>query len=137
MKSVFTKISAIFLTLLVISSTTSFAIDKHYCGDTLVDTSFFAKATSCGMDSNELPKDSCSFKKKDCCSDIQILIEGQDDLKGSLDDFQFYNNYFIISVFNFNANPFEGYSEKVINYKKYIPPLVVKEIYKLDETYLI
>ena len=34
-------------------------------------------------------------------------------------------------------NLFESLDKKVVSYEEYRPPLVVRQIYKLDETYLI
>lgn len=137
MKKVLTKISAVFFALLIVSSTTSFAMDMHYCGDTLVDTSFFSKATTCGMESNELPTEGCSVKKKDCCSDKQIVIEGQDNLKTSFDDLQLNKQYILFAFIDSYIKRFEAIDKKIVSTQKYIPPLVVRTIYKLDETYLI
>lgn len=47
------KISSFLLVLIVLFSTFSFTIEKHYCGDFLVDVSFTGKADGCGMEMNK------------------------------------------------------------------------------------
>ncbi|WP_431472178.1 hypothetical protein I5168_00970 [Nonlabens sp. SCSIO 43208] len=77
------QIKAVFLALLVLASTQGLVIDQHFCGSFLVDTAVNHQADSCGMDSME---------KSGCCSNEQIVVEGQDELQlqvaASL-DFQF------------------------------------------------
>ncbi len=38
------------MAFVVLLSTMSFTMHMHYCGDTLVDTSYFVKAETCGME---------------------------------------------------------------------------------------
>ena len=73
----------------------------------------------------------------DCCSDVEIVMEGQDELKISFDKLTFDQQLFVASfVYSYN-NLFEGLEEKVSSHNDYPPPLVTRQIYKLDETYLI
>ncbi len=78
------------MAFVVLFSTMSFTIDMHYCGDTLVDTSIFTKAKTCGMEMQK-PKaiSDCSIMKKNCCTEEQIIIEGQDELKISFNELSF------------------------------------------------
>ncbi|WCC42067.1 hypothetical protein PJJ26_11540 [Tenacibaculum finnmarkense] len=48
MNQLFTKIATIILALLVLISTFSFTVEKHYCGDFLVDISYLGEADNCG-----------------------------------------------------------------------------------------
>ena len=135
MKQVFHKITSMLMALVVLFSTMSFTITKHYCGDTLVDTSIFDKASTCGMES-QVSSD-CSVLKIDCCSDEQIAVDGQDELRLSIDKISFEQQVFIASfVYTYN-NLFEGLDNNISSYEDYEPPLVIKQIYKFDETYLI
>ena len=86
MKKVFYKISSASLALIVLLSTVSFTVDSHYCGDTLVDSSLFGHAETCGMEvQQQLDSSECDISKKDCCSDEQLIVDGQDNLKISFD----------------------------------------------------
>jgi hypothetical protein len=126
------------MAFVVLFSTMSFTIDMHYCGDTLVDTSVFGKAHSCGMEMKKTDSTSDrSIAKKNCCNDEQIAIEGQDELKISFDKLTLDQHLFVASFLYTYINLFEGLEENVTSYKDYATPLVIRQIYKLDETYLI
>tara|TARA_R110002033_G_scaffold155892_1_gene192145 strand:+ start:131 stop:289 length:159 start_codon:yes stop_codon:yes gene_type:complete len=46
MNNNFYKIASFLMALLVLFSTFSFTVDKHFCGNTLVDTAVFGKGES-------------------------------------------------------------------------------------------
>ena len=125
------------MAIVVLFSTMSFTIDMHYCGDTLVDTAIFNKVDTCGMETENPATNACAVIKDNCCSNEQIAMDGQDELKTSFDslskDQQILTATFIYAYINL----FEGFDENTIAYSEYPPPPLVKAIYKLDETYLI
>ena len=126
------------MALVVLTSTMSFTIDMHYCGDVLVDASIFSEAHSCGMDMEKTKATSdCSITKKNCCTDEQVTIEGQDELKISFDKLNLSQQLFVASFLVSYTNLFEDLAENQTTYNDYIPPIVVRDIYKLDETFLI
>lgn len=51
MKQFLSKIVSSVLALLVLFSTFSFTVEKHYCGDYLVDVSYLGKADTCNSNS--------------------------------------------------------------------------------------
>ncbi|SNZ01335.1 hypothetical protein SAMN06265377_3173 [Flagellimonas pacifica] len=126
------------MALIVLLSTFSFTLDNHYCGDVLVDSSFFGAADSCGM---EVQKESssldCGLAKKKCCSDETILFDGQDDLKISFEKLSFEQQQFIAAYILTALNSFDGLQENVVPFRGYPPPLLVKDILILDQTFLI
>jgi len=136
MKTITQKIASLLMACIVLLSTMSFTIDMHYCGDILVDTSVFTAAETCGMELQESSKE-CSVSKKNCCSDTQIVFEGQDELKNSFDSLATEQQLFISSFVYTYLNLFEGLEGNVIPFKDYSPPLLVKDIQKLDGVYLI
>lgn len=125
------------MALLVLFSTVSFTIDKHYCGSTLVDVAIFHKAKGCGMEMQNPSNKDCSITKKNCCKEELIVIKGQDELKLSLDKISFEQQVFIASFVYTYSNLFEEIKENVSSYIDYKPPLVIRQIFKIDETYLI
>lgn len=137
MKQIFHKISSFLMAIVVLFSTMSFTIDMHYCGDSLVETAIFHKAKGCGMEMEKPSTDGCSIKVKDCCSDEQLIVDGQDELKITFDKLTFDQQVFVASFVYTYINLFEGLEENVTSYRDYVPPLVIRQIYKLDETYLI
>jgi len=138
MKQIFHKISSFLMAIVVLFSTMSFTVDMHYCGDTLMDSAIFHKAETCGMEMEKsTPSSDCNITIKDCCSDEQLIIDGQDELKISFDKLTFDQQLFVASFVYTYINLFEGLEENVTSYRDYAPPLVIRQIYKLDETYLI
>ncbi|QTE24448.1 hypothetical protein J3359_05475 [Polaribacter cellanae] len=128
------------MSFVVLFSTTSFAITKHFCGDTLIDASVFSKVSTCGMESKQdtsVTISGCTIVKKDCCKDEQLLIDGQDGVQFQIDHISFNQELFIASFIYTYLNLFKDLDKKVSNYSTYKPPLVIKEIFKIDETYLI
>ncbi len=137
MKQAFHKILAITMSFVVLFSTMSFTINMHYCGDTLVETALFQKAKGCGMEMEKPSTDDCSIAKKNCCDDEQLAIQGQDELQLQVDKISFEKQIFVASFVYSYINLFENLEENVVSFKDYSPPLVTRQIYKLDETYLI
>jgi hypothetical protein len=137
MKEFLRNITALFLAVLVLASTMSFTINKHFCGDHLVSTSVFLKAKSCGMDNPQTSKKDCETIVKDCCKEEQQLIEGQEDLKLDLTDLNDQQQLFLHSFVLTYIDLFEGLEKHIVPYKHYRPPLVVKDIQLLDEVFLI
>ena len=120
------------LAILVLFSTVSFTIEKHFCGDVLVDVSMFIESEKCGMESQEL------FQKKSCCKDEIDVIQGQDELKvTSFEDLDFGQILFI-TVFSYSyLNGFESLPKETIPHKDYSPPNLVSNIQVLDQVFII
>jgi len=125
------------MAFVVLFSTMSFTVDMHYCGDTLVDSALFKKAKSCGMEMQNPSTEGCAITKKDCCNDQQVKIDGQDDLKSSFDQLTLEQQVFVTSFAYSYLNLFNGFNEDNTSFSESPPPLLVKQIFKLDECYLI
>jgi len=95
MKQYLSKIASFFLALMVLFSTFSFTVEKHYCGESLMDVSFIGDADTCGMDMEKR-----SAKKKNCCKDEVHYMEGQDELQQiQSDDLNFSKEQFLVSFY--------------------------------------
>ncbi len=125
------------MTFVVLFSTMSFTVNMHYCGDTLVESAIFQKAKGCGMEMEKPSTEECSITKKNCCDDKQLAIEGQDELQLQVDKITFEQQVFIASLVYTYSNLFEGLDNNVSSFEEYKPPLVIMQLYKIDETYLI
>jgi hypothetical protein len=125
------------MAFVVLFSTMSFTLDMHYCGDMLVETALFQKAKGCGMEMEKSSIEGCAITKKNCCKDEQLVVDGQDELQLSVDKISFEQQLFIASYVYTYINLFEGFDKKVSSFEKYKPPLVIRQLYKIDETYLI
>jgi len=137
MKKFFHKIMSFTMAIVVLFTTMSFTLDMHYCGNTLVETAIFHKSKGCGMEMQKPSTKSCSITKKNCCSDKQIVIGGQDELQLSFDTLSFEQQQFVASFIYTYINLFEGLEENITSFSEFPPPLIVRSIYKLDEMYLI
>ena len=125
------------MAFVVLFSTMSFTVNMHYCGGTLVETALFQNVKGCGMEMSKPATEGCAITKKNCCSNEQLLIDGQDELQLQVDKLSFEQQTFIASFVYTYINLFEGTDTSVSTFETYKPPLVIRRIYKIDETYLI
>lgn len=137
MKQISHKIISFTMALAVLCSTMSFAFDMHYCGDTLVETAIFHNAKGCGMEMQSPSTEGCTILKENCCNDKQIVVDGQDELQLHVDKISFEQQIFIASFVYTYINLFEGLDKKVSSFKEYRSPIIIKDIFMIDETYLI
>ncbi len=137
MKSAISKITSFVIALLVLFSTLSFTVEKHFCRDVLVDISYIGNASSCGM---ELKKDSCNtsvIKKKNCCKDVTENIKGQDNLKvTSIEKLAFEQHFAVFFAITY-TNLFVNLTNKIVLHKNYSPPNLVSDIQVLHEVFII
>ncbi len=120
------------MALLVLFSTVSFTIEKHFCGDVLVDTSIFVEAEKCAMEALEI------LQKKTCCKDEVDVVKGQDELiVSSFDDLDFEQQQFIIAFVFSNISGFKSLPKLTIPHKDYSPPNLVSDIQVLDQVFII
>lgn len=135
MKRLFQKSAALAMALLVLFSTMSFAVNKHFCGKVLVEKSVFAKSKSCCAGMHDSTAD--PSEKNQCCTNEKVVVKGQDELKISHQNFDFQKDIFF-SVFVYPyINLFEYLPQQIIPFKEYSPPLLVYDISILDQVFLI
>ena len=130
---------AMVMAIVVLLTTMSFTVDMHYCGDALVDFSFIQDVKTCGMEKAE-PAKSCSnsmVSKKSCCSDEQLIIEGQDNLKQDFTKLTFEQQTFIAAFTYSYINLFEGTESKEVPFNDYPRPFVKRNVQVLHQTFLI
>ena len=130
MKEALRQISSLMLAMLVLFSTMSFTVEKHFCGGHLVDKAVFSEAKTCGMQMD-------AMGDGHCCTNEKISVEGQDELKISFDSFDFDQQLFI-TTFSFSyLNLFESLPKQIVPFKDYSPPLLVTDIQLEDQVFLI
>jgi len=139
-KSLFTKILSLFLAASVLLSTSSFAVDMHYCCSQLVDMAFFGKAEVCKDKVQKIDnpiKQCTSLQEKECCDSHIFVKQGDDTVKRIIVNVD-YENFDFLNVFYFTyINLFQGLKENIVPFDDYRPPLLYKDIQILHETYLI
>lgn len=140
MKKTFHHITSVAVALLVLLSTTSFAVDKHYCGNFLVDMAIFSEAETCGMDMQDHPHSAvadASTNEGFCCTNHKTTVEGQDELVTSVKSLDFDQLVFL-STFTYSyINLFRNSPEQIVPFKNYSPPLLVRDVQLLDQVFLI
>ncbi len=131
-KQILHKSFSMLLAFLVLFSTVSFTIEKHFCGDVLVDVAIFVEAEKCEMEAFEIQQ------KMTCCKDEIKVIKGQDQLNvSSFDDLEFEHQQFLASFVYSFTNLFKTLKKEIVPHKDYAPPILVSDIQVLNDTFLI
>lgn len=130
------KTISIALSFLVLFSTLSLTIEKHFCGDVLIDVAIFSESEKCSDDiSNFATQETV---KKSCCKDEIDVIEGLSEVTiNSYDDIETIQKHVLIAYSFSYIKLFEDLPNFVIPHKDYSPPNIIKDIQLLDETFLI
>ncbi|WP_245967149.1 HYC_CC_PP family protein [Ulvibacterium marinum] len=138
MKAIISKGVSIAMALLLLASTTSWTVGKHYCMGHLVSVSLFAHAPDCGMDMGDSMGATSQMETEDsCCSDQLIVVEGQDHLTISLNDSILVPQPFLTAIAYSYLVLFEAKVERPLPHEHYPPPLLFKDIHVLDQVFLI
>lgn len=133
MRKNFQQSISVILALLVLVSTFSFTVDKHFCGSMLVDLAVFSEAETCGMEMDSemvLAEDSC-------CTNQKTAVQGQDELKISFNSLDLDQQIFLTTFSHTFINLFEGITLEVVPFNDYSPPSLVLDIQILDQVFLI
>lgn len=126
------------MAFVVIFTTMSFTIDMHYCGDVLVDVAIFKDAKDCGMEmAMEAVSTSSQVKSKSCCKDKQVFIEGQDELKPSLEQSTIESAIFVAVFFHAKELLLLGREGHTKSSDGYPPPEITTDLTILHERFLI
>ena len=143
MKNIIHKISSFSLALIVLFSSLSFTVNKHYCGGEVINTTLLVSADNCGMNmnvcENELQnnKQTTSVEKEPCCKDTTQVVDGNDtnqqaqQMNLDIAQVQFVQAFVYSFVLNFQLPT--NFSE-IIDYS---PPLVSNNIQTLFQVFRI
>lgn len=134
MKKLLQKIASLLMALAVLLSTMSFTIEKHYCGDFLVDVSVFGDVEKCNMESNS----SKSVTMKNCCKDEIQYIEGQDKLqKENISSLSFEQQKLFVAFLISYQCIYLDYKSEQSFCNNFSPPDLDRDIQALYQTFLI
>ena len=132
MKQFSHKIVSFTLAFFVLFSTFSFTVEKHYCGDFLMDVSFTGDVEDCGM---QMEKKS---KKKNCCKDEVHKFEGQDELQTQkIEKLSFEKQQVLTAFFISYKDLFASNQSNTNFYKDFSPPDIPKDFQILHQSFLI
>jgi hypothetical protein len=133
----FKNILVTVLAVVVLCSTLSFSVHKHFCGPFLKDISLIMPSNGCGMENSDVA-DFCSITlEKSCCNDLVELIKGQDHLKLSWNNFDLENQQFIAVLAPSYFFTIAKDSKEEPLFIPYSPPLVTHDIPVLHQSFLI
>ncbi len=144
MKILLHKIATLLMTFVLLFSTMSFTVHKHFCKGELAAMRFYFHADTCQTSnvSNEFTKncDADKVDQKSCCQDETASIDGNQqltnhhdgDCKCSLQQLQF-----ITSFVYTNLQLYDLLERNIVPYQHYSPPLLIQDIPVLDQSFLI
>ncbi len=121
---------------MVLMSTVSWTVDKHFCMGRVMDIAIFGHADDCGME-DAMEAMQTTGLENHCCDDESFTLKGQDDLKLSLSDLALDDQLFLVAFTYSYIDLFAPISQLPVPNEKYPPPLLVKDIQILDEVFLI
>lgn len=126
------------MALLVLFSTFSFTVEKHFCGEFLVGISYFGNADNCTAEVEEGGCDGPQVvKKKKCCKDEIQQIEGQDTLKNDVEKFDLEQQHFLVAFVASYYQLFTDLEGEKVPHRYYDPPKITKDIQLLHEVFII
>ncbi len=134
------KIVSITMAILLLLSTVSWKVEKHYCMGRLMDVALFSNVETCGMGVDSLDvskKNNFSETEKSCCEEQVAYVEGQNDLKVTIDDLDNSTSIFLIAYTYSSILQYENLFKLPGSFDSYPPPEIVKNIHLLDEVFLI
>ncbi|QYA26674.1 hypothetical protein G3I01_14595 [Gramella sp. MT6] len=140
MKNSFRNIISLSLALLVVFSTLSFTVEKHFCGKTLVGKAVFSSAKKCSSEMHICAAEDrghMNTKKDSCCSNKKENIDGQDELKTSSFSFDFLQFNYIIPLIFISENFLYELPFQEIPHKYYKPPLLFADVQVFYQVFLI
>ncbi len=126
------------LAILILLSTSSFTIKKHFCSGSLIDSAVFTQVEKCF-------KEPCSDSSKeipvvqpDCCDDVLDIVEGQEVvIHKKIDDLDYQQQLFLLAFSESYSYIFESSSRQVVPHRHYIPPILVRDFQVFHQHFLI
>lgn len=138
-KQLLTKVVAFTLASSILFLSSTFALEKHYCCNMLVDIAILGQTKSCKdmAEQKDSPFKKCSDEDDSCCKDEVLVKKGEDKLKHIDLQTEVANEIFIIAFLQSYINLYEGTDKNFTLYEDYVPPLISKDLLILYETFLI
>ncbi|WP_440882089.1 HYC_CC_PP family protein [Tenacibaculum sp. C7A-26P2] len=137
MIKVFSKITSILLAILLVLSTTSFTIEKYFCGGKLVGVSFFGEKHSCKKESSCKSFSIAVSEKKSCCKNERIFLSGEKNIFESTIELKQNIEKYTILFFKPNTISDAEFVFKVYDLKKYYSLQIVYNIRLLYQVFIL
>nr|WP_299387746.1 hypothetical protein [Allomuricauda sp.] len=121
---------------MVLLSTISWTVEKHFCMGRIMDVALFAGTEGCGMDDALLTMGDQKMDKH-CCDDESFTVSGQDDLKLTKPDLELEQQWFVVAFVQSYLDLWVPLEELPIPNETYPPPLLTRDVQVLDQVFLI
>lgn len=129
------------MAILVLFSTMSFTVEKHFCGKSLVGHAVFSSVEKCKTETHSCGVEGMmshmKMGKDSCCSDTTERILGQDELNVHSVSFDIVPQTFIAPISFIFIDLLPELSPEVISYPPYEPPQLVYDIQVLCQVFTI
>lgn len=126
------------LAILILLSTSSFSINKHYCSGSLVDSTVFTQVEKCVKGSWSSTAKGTSIAQVDCCIDVTDLVEGQEVVSYKrIDNLDYNQQLFLFAFTKSYFNLFERVPSQVVLHRYYTPPILLTNFQVLHQSFLI
>ncbi|MDY7395329.1 hypothetical protein UMM65_08755 [Aureibaculum sp. 2210JD6-5] len=137
MKKSILKISAFLMASIVLFSTLSFTVEKHICAGEVADVALFGDLERCNMPDDNHNNDNSGFTKESCCQNETHFVQGSNaELK--ITDKSHKQTQVFAALFTYTyLSLFESLEKDTNSFLSYSPPIVVKDIQVLYDTFLI
>ena len=136
MREVFRKITAVLMVTIILLSTTSFSIYKHFCGDNLVAITT-EKVDSCCDSKITIKSNKLNFSEENCCKNEATFKKIQlFDYTTSVKIIK-SQTLFLSSFYNSFIQNLTIITTSKKNYKDFSPPKLVSNKQVLFQTFLI
>jgi hypothetical protein len=132
------KIISIFLSVLLLASSSGIAYAQHFCGEyeMLSEITLGEKDLSCGM-AMELPGCDEEADEHDCCDNEYTKVDTDDTFAKVSFEFDFDENFVFTFISEFVLFQSENFPENPDLYKDYSPPPIERDLQVLYDTFLI
>ena len=141
MKKVSLHTFSVLMAVLVLFSTMSFTVEKHFCGKSLVGHAVFSSVEKCQSETHSCGVEGMmshmKMDKDSCCSDKTESIYGQDELNIHSVSFDFVPQSFIVPLSFILIDLLPELSPEVISYPPYEPPQLVYDIQVMCQVFTI
>jgi len=132
------KIKAIFLTAIVLLSSSFIVIDSHYCCGIKMGTTLFGKAKDCGMLTKAciLDPNKLSYSEDSCCENsIQFKDASEFRITTAQANLEIATAY--LPVYNYKLTINNYFNKNSLIYNKYSPPDFERDIIIFHQNFRI
>jgi hypothetical protein len=128
------KIFSLLLVTLILGTRVGFALNIHYCENTIAEISIAYNPQNCGMENEDesQTEHKTSFSKKSCCEDEVFLFQNQEPQK--------HQTEFLSQEVLFTKNaltPIETLQLDITEIEKFsiwCPPIVSKKLFLIHQS---